>query len=64
MQINVNISKHNFEILEKEMRNYNIANRTDMDIETFKEMIFLWGLSKMQSRRTGNFILMDDVEYR
>ena len=50
MKITVNITDNNKRVLERQLRNYNLMNGTDMTIDQFKEIVFINGLMTFANR--------------
>ena len=74
MNINVNITENNKRIMYRQLKEYNLFNDLNMDLESFKEMIFINGLLSMinkvdvrtniESRGYSTTVNGEIVEYR
>ena len=74
MNINVNITENNKRIMYRQLKEYNLFNDLNMDLESFKEMVFINGLLSMinkvdvrtniESRGYSTTVNGEIVEYR
>ena len=60
MRISVNITENNRRLMKRKLNEYNAINRTNMDFDSFAELVFINGLLSVMtgiegsSRRKGS----------
>ncbi len=49
MEIKINITENNEQILRRQLRDYNLFNDANMSLDSFKELVFINGLIGMMN---------------